>query len=139
MTVKIGAQPGGPDVPLTLSHTFHWSYNKESGRKPEMEKKHPQVYVTMNTQLAVDTCSPVNLPARQHWHSSFWKPSHPIKSDTGNICRKSTYPVTDLAYIAYLMDMYSSIFCKRGREISINPSYLIAAVQLLWDMLIGQL
>lgn len=80
MAVKIGAQPGVPDVPLTLSHTFCWSYNRtnrESERKTEMEKKHPQVHVKMNTRAAVDTCSPVNLPASQHWHSSFWKPSHP--------------------------------------------------------------
>lgn len=51
---------------------------------------------------------------------------------------KSTYPVMDLAWLPYPTETYSSIFHKRGREISINPSNLIAAVQFLWDMLMGQ-
>ena len=85
----------------------------------------------------VFTCKPVCKPTLPF---QLLETSHtPIKNDTQNICMKSTYPMTDLAYLPYLTDMYSSIFHKRGRETSINPSYLIAAIQFLQDMLMGQL
>lgn len=66
------------------------------------------------------------IPASGNCHT-------PSKNDTQNIRMKPPYPMTDLAYLLYLRDMYSSIFHKRGRETSINSSYLFRYSVLLFS------